>query len=87
MLSISILNRNTVKVSYSRKQNRSKIYKVHNSKITSTPCHQMTLCNCRVKGESSIDGKRQTMDAVYEFRITSPDPQKIYLELAERKWK
>ena len=47
----------------------------------------MTLCNCRVKGESSIDGKRQTMDAVYEFRITSPDPQKIYLELAERKWK
>ena len=34
-----------------------------------------------------MDGKRQTMDAVYEFRITSPDPQKIYLELAERKWK
>ena len=87
MLSISILNRNTVKVSYSCMQNRPKIYKVHNSKITSTPCHQLTLCDCRVKGESSIDGKRPTMEAVYEFCVTSTEPQKIYFELAERKWK
>ena len=34
-----------------------------------------------------MDGKRQSMDAVYEFRVTSPEPQKTYLELAERKWK
>ena len=46
-----IFNRNTVKVSYSCMQNMSKIYKGHNSKITSTPCNQLTLCNCRVKGE------------------------------------
>ena len=34
-----------------------------------------------------MDGKRQSMDAVYEFRVTSPEPLKTYLESAERKWK
>ena len=34
----------------------SKIYKGHNSKITSTPCNQLTLCNCRVKEECPMDG-------------------------------
>ena len=41
-----IFNRNTVKVSYSCMQNMSKIYKVHNNKITSTPCNQLALCKC-----------------------------------------
>ena len=62
-----------VKVSYSCMQNLSKIYKGPNSKITSTPCNQLTLCNCRVKEEFPIDGKCQTTGAVYEFRATSPE--------------
>ena len=41
-----IFNRNTVKVNYNCMQNMSKIYKGHNSKITSTRCNQLTLCNC-----------------------------------------
>ena len=41
-----IFNRNTVKVSYSCMQNMSKIYQGHKRKITSTPCNQLTLCNC-----------------------------------------
>ena len=64
-----------------------KIYKWHNTKIPSTPCHQMTLCNCRAKGECLMDGKCQTMDKVYDFRVSSPEPQKIYFELGEGKWK
>ena len=65
----------------------SKIYKGHNSKITSTPCNQLTLCNCRLKGECPTDGKCQTMDAVYSCRVTSPEPRNIYFGLVEEKSK
>ena len=73
----------------------SKIYKGHNSKITSTSYSQLRSCrvsskrrtNCRVKGEFPMDGKCRTMDAVYDCCVTSPEPQKIYFELPERKWK
>ena len=65
----------------------TKKYKGHNSKITSTTCDQLTLCNCRVKGECPMDGKYRTMDAVYDCRLISPEPRKIYLGLAEGKWK
>ena len=34
-----------------------------------------------------MDGKCQTMDAVYNCRVTSPEPRKIYFGLAEGKWK
>ena len=68
-------------------QNMSKIYKGHNSKITSTACNQLTLCNCRITIECPVDGKCQTMDAVYDSRVTSPEPRKIYFGLAEGKWK
>ena len=68
-------------------QNMSKIYKGHNSKITSTLCNQLALCNCRVKEKCPMNGKCWTMDAVYDCRVTSPEPRKIYFELAEWKWK
>ena len=68
-------------------QNMSKIHKEHTRKITSTPCNQLTLCNCRVKGEFPIDGKCQTMDVIYDCRITSLEPPKVCLWLAEGKWK
>ena len=68
-------------------QNMSKIYKDHNSKITSAPCNQLTLCNCQVKGECTMDGKCQATDTVYECHVFPPEPQKIYFGLAEGKWK
>ena len=34
-----------------------------------------------------MDGKCQTTDAVYDCRVTSSEPQKIYFGLAEGKWK
>ena len=78
-----VFNRNTVKVSYSCMQNMSKIYKGHNSKISSTPCNQLILCYCRKKEKCPMDGKWQTMDAVYDCSVTSPELQKIYFGLAE----
>ena len=40
-------------------QNMFKIYKGHNSKITSTPRNQLILCNCQAKGECPMDGVRR----------------------------
>ena len=34
-----------------------------------------------------MDDKRQTMGAVYDCRVISPEPQKIYFGLTEGKWK
>ena len=82
-----IFNRGTVKLSYSCMQNMYKIFKGHNSKITSTLSNQLILCNYQVKGECPMDGKCLTMDAVYNCHVTSPEPQKIYFGLAEGKWK
>ena len=45
-------------------------YERHNSQITSTPCNQLTLCNCREKEECPMDGKYQTMDVMYDCRVT-----------------
>ena len=78
-----------MKFSYSCMQNMSKIYKgqIYNSKIISAPCNQLTLYNCREKGECPMDGKCQTMDAVYDCCVTSSEPQKIYFRLIEGKLK
>ena len=73
--------------SYSCMQSMSKIYKGHIIKITSTPCNQLILCNCRVKKECPIDSKCQAMDAVYDCYVTSSEPRKIYVGLTEGKWK
>ena len=66
-------------------KNMSKIYKGHNRHITSTPCNQLTLSNCQTKEECPTDGECQTMGAVYNCRVTSPEPRKIYFGSAEGK--
>ena len=76
-----------MKVSYSCLQNILKIYKGHNSKVTSTPCNQLTFCNCIIKEEFPMDGKCQTMNAIFDRRVTSPELRKIYFGLTEGKWK
>ena len=57
-------------------QNMSKIYKEHNSNITSTQCNQLTLCNRQVREGSPMDSKCQTMDAVNDCRVTSSESRK-----------
>ena len=44
-----IFNYNTVKVSYSCRNNMSKTIEGHNKKVTSKPCDQRPKCNCRKK--------------------------------------
>ena len=61
------------------------MYKGHNSKITSLWRNQLTLCNCSVKEQCPMDDKCQTMDAVYDCSVTSPQSLKIYVGLTEGK--
>ena len=68
-------------------QNMSKLYKGYNSRITFSPCNQLTLCDCGVEEECYMDGKCQTMHAVYECHVTSPEPQKIYFGFTVGKLK
>ena len=58
-------------------QNMPKICKGHNSKITSIPCNQLTLCNCQGIGESPMEAKYQVIDSVYGCSVTSPESRKI----------
>ena len=44
-----IFNYNTLKVSYSCRNNMSKTIEGHNKKVTSKPCDQRPKCNCRKK--------------------------------------
>ena len=55
-----------------------KIYKEHYSKITSTPCNQLKLCNCQIKAECPMDEKRQTMGTAFDCRVTAPEAQKKF---------
>ena len=61
--------------------------KEHNTKITSTPCNQVTLGDCRVKEECPMDGKCSTINAAYDCRVTSLELRKICYKLAEGKWR
>ena len=63
----------------------SKIYKKHNCKITFASCNQLPLYNYQVKEEYPMDGKWQIMDANYDFRVTSADPQKNIFWVCRRK--
>ena len=80
-----IFNRNTVKVSYSCMQNMSKIYKGHNSKATYAPCNRLTFCNCPEKGQCSMNGIFQNMDAVYDCPVTLSELQKLDLGVGTSK--
>ena len=76
-----------MKISYSCIQIISKTYKEHNSKVTSTQYNQLTLCNCQVNEENPMDGKCQTMDAVYDCPVTPPESPKIVICVGIGTWK
>ena len=82
-----ILNRNTVKISYSCMNNMSKIIKEHNKKVTSKLRDQGPKCNCRKKVECPMEGKFQFNNVVYKYVVTRQLPKKVYLGLADGEWK
>ena len=80
----AIFNRNTVKVSYSFKQNISSMIKSHNKKIINKNVKELESCNCRVISECPLNGQCQVTDKIYKCTILSPErPNKVYLVTAK----
>ena len=83
-----IFNRNTVKVSYSCNQNISQIIKEHNKKVTLIKRHHELECNCRIETECLLNGDCRKEDVIYKCTVlTTFQPQKMYLGLAEGEFK
>ena len=82
-----ILNRNTVKISYSCMNNMTKIIKEHNKKVTSKLRDQEPKYNCRKKVECPMEGNFQVNNVVCKYVVTRQLPKKVYLGLAEGEWK
>ena len=55
----TLLNRNTLNVSYSRTQNMSSMIKSHKKKVISKDTKEVNSCNCRVKSKCSLNGQCQ----------------------------
>ena len=87
-----ILNRNTLKVSYSCLPNIASVISAHNKKILHTqPNHiaDNNLCNCRNRNDCPLDGSCLTESVIYKCHVTQSenDEGKHYIGLTGGKFK
>ena len=68
-----ILNRNTIKISYSTLPNMEQIISNHNKRILRGKEADETNCNCRLKATCPVDNKCIENSVVYKALVT-PDP-------------
>lgn len=64
-----LLNRSTVKISYSCTENMGQIMKNHNKKVLTNSEKQTNQCNCRNKTTCPVPGKCQTECVVYKASV------------------
>ena len=87
-----ILNRNTLKVSYSCLPNIASIISAHNKKILHkqpNPVANNNLCNCRNRNDCPLDGSCLTESVIYKCHVTQSenDEGKHYIGLTGGKFK
>ena len=85
-----ILNRNTLKLSYSCMPNIKTIIAGHNKKTLSPPKQDADVtkpCNCRVKANCPVSGTCQRSAIIYKATVTSPQGKKEYVGLTENTFK
>ena len=86
-----ILNRNTLKVSYSCLPNMSVIISSHNKKVLGEkqPATAEVQCNCRVKVNCPLDGKCLDRSVIYKCHVKSHenDEGAHYIGLTEGTFK
>ena len=83
-----IINRNTVKLSYSCMDNMATIVKAHNNKISRKDVSRKTAtCNCRKKEECPLPGRCTATNLVYEAKVHTPTSEKIYIGLTSTTFK
>ena len=83
-----ILNKNTVKVSYSCKKDMDSIISGHNHNILN-PKEKSFGCNCRKKDSCPLNGKCLTPKLIYYAGVSKEtnSDQKVYFGLAETTFK
>ena len=85
-----LLNRNTVKLSYSCMPNVKSIISMHNrSTVNNSELKQadstQNLCNCRANRQCPLDGKCLTSGVIYQASVTRQDNMNVetYIGLTE----
>ena len=89
-----VLNKNSVKVSYSCTKNLDEIISAHNQKVLNNNSEALNDCtdgcNCQVKAECPLDGACDVKDVIYQAEIypeNKPLDRKYYIGMAKGKWK
>lgn len=83
-----ILNRNTLKISYSCMDNIDKITKAHNNSINNHAKDQTPdQCNCRNKNDCPLPNKCTIKNVVYEAEVETEDDTKSYIGLTATTFK
>lgn len=87
-----IINRNTVKLSYSCMPNVGKIIAAHNKTLLAEhrdkEAEPAKECNCRQKNECPLDGKCLKKNVIYQATVTTEDNrQETYVGLTENTFK
>ena len=79
-----IINKNTVKLSYSCLQNIGRIISKHNRKILNEGTPDLPHCSCS-EGECPVEGKCESTGVVYQATVTQQGQVDKYVGLTERK--
>ena len=86
-----ILNKNTLKVSYSCMPNTKQIISNHNKNVTKNnePTTVQATCNCRIRTDCPLEGKCLTTGTIYQATVTRQDNNKdeTYVGLTEGTFK
>jgi hypothetical protein len=88
-----IINRNTIKLSYSCMPNVKQRISAHNKKLrnnsTSNNTAQQKMCNCRNPSQCPLNGECLKKSVVYQATVTRPDTAnaETYVGLTENTFK
>jgi len=86
-----IINRNTIKISYSCMPNIQQLLNKHNRKLLNPPTDNTNqkLCNCRNRTECPLDGNCLASSLVYQATVTRLDNnhKETYIGLTESNFK
>ena len=82
-----IINRNTVKLSYSCTKNVKSIISAHNTRILSKPNVQSKTCNCRNPASCPLQGNCLNECVIYKATATSNKETRTYIGSTEGPFK
>ena len=83
-----IINRKTVKLSYSCTDNMEKVISKHNKKILAEETEETNKknCNCRIKANCPVDNKCLTESLIYKATLQTADASE-YIGLTDNTFK